>query len=154
MAIAPHYWQEGRRNAPIHLQMEMRVRPGRNGSTALGPVVQIFRDDTGRLRVGAEIAFHVKWFDPAEPRESGPPITGKQQIRVPIEWLKAARYLEVYLYYAESAYEVAWDQVTPLQRTTAVPMNPVDSPDFGVLSPDQVRYPETPWERVRRWWRG
>ncbi len=134
--------------------MEMRVRPGRNGSTALGPVVQIFRDDTGRLRIGAEIAFHVSWFDPDTPRDPGPPILGKQQFHVPIEWLKAARYLEVYLHPAAAGYEVAWDQVTPLQRSTRVPMNPVDSPNYGVLSPHEVRYPDTRWEQLKKWWRG
>jgi hypothetical protein len=155
VAIAPHYWQQARRDAPIHLQMEMRVRPGRDGSTALGPVVRIFRDDTGRLRVGGEIAFRVSCFDPDEPRQpAGPPILGGQRFHVPIGWLKAARYLEVYLYESGSGYEVYWDQVTPLKRTTRTPMNPVESRDYGVLSPDEVRYPDTRWERLRNWWQG
>jgi hypothetical protein len=121
---------------------------------AIGPVVQVFRDDTGEIQIGSEIAFRVDWFDPEERADSGPPVLGKQRFRVSMEWLKAARFLEVYLYPYQGGYEVVWDQVTPLVRRTRVPMNPVDSEGYGVLAPEQVRYPAGGfWARVRGWLR-
>jgi hypothetical protein len=152
MAISPHYWEQGRREAPIHLQMALRQRPGPASSLAAGPVVRVFRDDTGQIRVGCVISFKVDWFDPDAARDTGPPVLGRQRIRVPLPWLGAARYLEVYLHAAAGGYEIAWEQVTPLERSTRTPMNPVDSSTYGILSPEQVRYPEASfWDRVRGW---
>lgn len=154
MAVCPDYWPKARRDAPVHLQMALQVRPTRVNSMAIGPVVQVFRDDTGRVRVGQEIAFRVDCFDPGARAEPGPPVLGKQRFRVSLEWLKAARYLEVYLRPHQGGYEVVWDQVTPLVRRTRVPMNPVDSVGYGVLAPEEVRYPAAGvWERVRGWFR-
>jgi hypothetical protein len=152
VAIAPYYWQQGRREAPIHLQMALRQRPGPASSFAAGPVVRVFRDDTGQIRVGRVISFEVDWFDPDAPRDTGPPMPGRQRIRVPLPWLAAARYLEVYLDAVDGGHKIAWEQVTPLERSTRAPMNPVDSPDYGILSPEQLHYPEVNfWDRVRGW---
>jgi len=162
MAIAPQHWAQARTDAPIHLQIRLDERPGpaRPSSKATGPVVRIFRDDSGHLHLGDVISFAVNWSDSSAPSDSGGPVlVGRQNITVDLAWLNAARFLEVYLADGPQGYEVVWDQVTPLSAATKQPVNPPTGDGYGVLTPqDVIRsgvQPDSGWagllSGLRRW---
>jgi hypothetical protein len=141
MAIAPYYWREAREKAPVHVQIRLTKRPDglRDDSNVAGPVVRIFRDDTGRLKRGDVISFTVNWRDGRRPRDTGEPIVlGRQRFWFELAWLHAARYVEAYLQPDGNGFELVWDQATLLLRETDDPANPVEGEDYGIQVSDEV----------------
>ena len=140
MAIAPYYWRQARENAPIHLQIRIKKRPGAGSrdSNVAGPVVRIFRDHTGRLKCGDMIAFAVNWRDGRPADKGGPIMLGRQRFAFDLSWLRVARFVEAYLTFDGREFQLLWDQATLLMRQTTQPANPVGGEDYGVLVSEEV----------------
>jgi hypothetical protein len=107
-------------NAPIHIQIRLKVRPFRGSAKASGILGRIFRDDTGQLACGQTLSFNVDWNDEG-PVEAGVALLGRQRFALHLDWLREARVLEAYLAYVDGMYLVQWDQVTALRRHTGFP---------------------------------
>jgi len=159
MAINPEYWRRARDEAPIHVQIRLDTKPARAGeSKVAGPVVRIFRDRTGMLKIGDKLAFEVSCYvsGPPDPNP-GPPMPGRQSVSLDIAWLQAARFLEAYLDFdpAKNTFHVAWEQATALWRKTDAPVNPAggESP-YGVQVTEEVlsraSRPKSLWSRFVR----
>ena len=153
MAVAPQYWQQARARAPIHVQIRLDKRPdpAEEDPFVAGPLVRIFRDTTGQLRLGGVVSFPVNWEDRSrEPDPDRPIRIGKQSFPIDITWLRAAAFLEAYLEPAGGGLHVVWDQVTPLARATRRPVNPAGGEAYGVLTPDDVARQQS--KRRFRFW--
>lgn len=139
MAICPEYWQRARQEAPIHLQIRLETRPDLRQLRRLagGPIVRIFRDETGQLKLGRRISFFVPLDDGTDGGAHPDPMPGSsgQDFGVDVAAMKAARFLEVYLAPHDDGFEVVRDQVTVLRRSTRQPVNPPDSEGYGILLP-------------------
>jgi hypothetical protein len=153
LAVALHYWRHARLNAPIHIQIRLKVRPVRGSEKVSGILGRIFRDDTGQLACGQTLSFDVDCFDEGTV-EVGAALLGRQRFALHLEWLSEARVLEAYLAYMDGMYLVQWDQVTALRRYTRVPANPANSEGYGVFA-EPIILQRVRDRRSKRpaWWR-
>jgi hypothetical protein len=153
VAQNPANWQWARQHASIHLQIRLDIRPDASHRERLaeGPIVRIFRDDTGQLRVGRRIAFFVALDrDPDRDWHEEPKPGSGQHFPVSRSAMQAARFLEVYLESQDERFGVCRDQVTVLRRSTREPVNPPDSEAYGILEPEDFWNAESP-SAVSRW---
>ena len=118
--MAPHIYEQARRNAPIHVQIwRPRIRLERRDANAArvnGRVVRIFRDDERALRWGQRISFTVPVID----RVSQPAPSGT--IFHAWEMIGPARFLEAFLESWNGEIHLVYSQLAPIRRPTLVPV--------------------------------
>jgi hypothetical protein len=164
MAISSEVYRQARRDAPIHLQMEIRQRPdfsSRYDAEAVnirGPIVQVFRDRSGRFGPGDWIGLNIPWVRPQPRGDSLPAMPGPHSFSVTPELLRGAAVIEAYLTVDGESLMVVWDQWTLLGRATSQPANPAEAEGYGLHVADDVtpRDSEPPKRRglARLWpWR-
>ncbi len=122
--MAPQYYQKARADAPYHVQVAVThvalpsTTPGSCGIE--GKIVQIFRNASGKLKTGADIAFPIACTRP-----------GDQVLLGGTMWtdadaLSQARYIEAYLVDAGDGFDVALWQSRIIAAPSPAPQFPVD----------------------------
>jgi len=144
MAISPEVYRQARLDAPVHLQIEIRERPDftsrydAEAANVRGPIVQLFRDQTGRFRLGDWVGLNIPWVHPRPGGGSGPAMPGRHSFDVTPELLRGAAAIEAYLSVDDQNLAVVWDQWTLLGRPTSQPANPAEAQGYGLHVADDV----------------